>query len=774
MSDLLKNTFVVVLGSMLLWGCAAQKAFQEGEKLTAAGRYDQAIEYYAQAVEENPLNHEFRMKLHDAKSRAATSHLQAGRKLMAEKDLRGAAEEFRLAVFLDPTLVAGNQDLEKIQNWFKAEELVREAGGLFEQRRFPQAKNLLERALQMQPENQQALDLIEKVRKEQMHLLDGYELDLISTEPITLKFQGVEPREAFNILSRLSGINFIFDEGVAADRVTIFLEKATFAQALDILLKMNNLGKRVLNSKTIILFPKTDEKLRQYEDHIIQVFYLSNIDAKKAVNMLRLMLQLRKIFVHEELNALVIRDKPDVIKLAQQILEAADRTDSEVVFDLELVEVSHGDALLLGPKLSSYSVSAGFGNESNIVLDTLSPGVSTDNLISGFGRLESFYTLPSATFEFAKTLTDTEILANPKIRVKNKEKAKIHIGTREPIATTSTSGDIVSTNVQYVDVGVKLDIEPMIQLDGTVVTNLTLEVSNVSSRETIAESGTTLLTITTTNAASALILKDGERTIMGGLIRDDRSTIKTTIPFLGKIPILGNLLSHRDRNNTKREILLSITPHIVRKMDMPRPEVATIWSGGENDPVAGNRFESFAKVFEPAHEQTPFRVAPANVTQTGPSPPVAEVAGRIKLQAPPVVEIGETFILTVSADEQEALHSAPLILGFPPGQLEVVSIDEGDLLGQGGATTLFSSSIDRNEGRILVNYNRQPGMAGVSGSGSLVKVTFQAKAAGKGSLELVSGSFQDAAGQTVPMEPVLMTIEVRADEATANSAEKIP
>jgi general secretion pathway protein D len=595
-----------------------------------------------------------------------------------------------------------------------------------------------------------------------MTVLDGYELQLLSTAPITLNFQQVGLKDAFTVLSRLSGINFIFDEEVADDRVTVTLEKASFAQALDILLKMNDLGKRVLNGKTIILFPRTPEKIKQYEDQVIQVFYLSNIDAKKAINMLRTMLQLRKIYVHEELNALVVRDKPEVIRLAQQVIEASDHPDSEVVFDLELVQVRHGDELNLGPKLSTYSVSAGFGNKPNaetIVDETIDPLTrDATNLVYSFSNLESFYTLPTATFEFAKTLSDTEILANPKIRVKNKEKAKVHIGTREPITTTSTSGEIVSTNVQYVDVGVKLDIEANIQLDETVVTGLTLEVSTVSDRRIIEESGTTLLTITTTNAQTALTLKDGERTIIGGLIRDDLNSTREALPFIEKIPIIGNLLSNRSRNKQKLEILLSITPHIVRRVEVPRPEVATIWSGGEDDPKAGMRFQSFAKSFEPEHEKLPPAAGPALSDRERSWQPAAPGGAVIELQAPPSVREGEEFTLTVAAFDQKNLQGAPFTLQYPPGMLEVVRIDEGELLGGEGITTLFSSSIDRSGGRIRIEYSRQPDAPGASGSGSLAEIGFRAKTAGTIQLRLEPGRFLGVSGEEFPTAPAQTTM----------------
>ena len=227
--------------------------------------------------------------------------------------------------------------------------------------------------------------------------------------------------------------------------------------------------------------------------------------------------------------------------------------------------------------------------------------------------MKFLYTIPSATFSLQKTLTDSEILANPKIRVKNKEKAKVHIGSREPIVTTTTSAnDVTSANVQYVDVGVKLDVEPTIQLDNTVVTKLSLEVSSVSGRKPITGGGEAL-TISTTNAQTSLVLRDGEQTIIGGLIRDDFTSGKTAIPFFGDLPFVGALISGHKRDKTKREIVLSITPHIVKNIEMPRPEVSTIWSGGEDDLEAGARFGSFAKPLEPVTMMTLPAVAPARL-----------------------------------------------------------------------------------------------------------------------------------------------------------------
>jgi general secretion pathway protein D len=518
--------------------------------------------------------------------------------------------EYGLARKFDPSIEVGLQEERELKNLLKAQELAEEGAEFFAKRNLTLSRKAIKGALKLDQNNARALaikDLLDRDRK--MVAMDGIELDVDSEEPITLSFKDANIKEVFGILSELSGINFIFDEEIRSQSISVLLEKASFAQAMELIMQMNGLEKKVLNSKTIIIYPQSREKAKQYEDQLIQTFYLSHIDAKKAVNLLRTMLQLRKVYVHEERNALVVRDRPDVIRLAEQILDAADRENSEVLFALELVAVQNTDILKFGPELSQYSVSAGFSQDgTNIVNDVL--GDTTDGLVQSLNNLGTYYTLPSATFDFAKTLSDTEVLASPKIRVRNKEKAKVHIGTREPVVTVTQNGDNLSDSVQYVDVGVKVDVEPKIQLNSTVETKLKLEVSQVIDENETAR-GTRYLTISTTNAETVLTLKDGVQTIIGGLFEQIESSSRKTVPFLGEIPLIGSLFTNFDDSDVKREILLSITPYIIREVEVPDVDVATIWSGGEDSLKDGPNFGAFAQPLMSDIEATKPLAAPA-------------------------------------------------------------------------------------------------------------------------------------------------------------------
>jgi len=444
---------------------------------------------------------------------------------------------------------------------------------------------------------------------------------------------------------------------------------------MQLIMQMNGLDKKVLNSKTIIIYPQSREKDKQYGDQIIQTFYLSHIDAKKAVNLLRTMLQLRKIYVHEERNAIVVRDKPEVIKLAEQILQAADRSDSEVLFDVEVLSVRETDNLEFGPKLGKYSSTVGFSTVDLSLGDTAVTGISPSTITSSLSGLNTLYSVPSVTFDYAKTLSTTELLASPKIRVKNKEKAKVHIGKRDPVITTSGSTNdsgFTSQNVQYVDSGIKLDIEPTIQLDGTVLTKIKLEVSTAERLNPLDTTGESPIALTTTNAETALVLIDGARTILGGLYESGSINNKKTVPFLGDIPFLGSLFTNFSDTDEKREIILSITPYIIKKVELPSIDVATIWSGGEDNLKNGPNFGAFAQDMMSEVEATKPQSAPAIKTMQIDSPAGFET----------------------SSESVEQTIDKPVATGVPASEENVVFTEESPVAEETPTTEEESSAVE--------------------------------------------------------------------------------
>jgi general secretion pathway protein D len=821
-----------LLAITVLWltGCTASmqanSAFEEAEQYAAEEKFDQAVEKFFEASQLVPSSKTYKLKLISSRTRAASDHIKKARTYRNEGKLNEALAEYRIARGFDPSVEVINVEEKEILGLLEANKFAEEGASFYAKRNHALSRKAVSRALKLDPNNARALAVKDLLDQDQnIVAMDGVELDIASNEPITLSFKDANIKEVFGILSELSGINFIFDEEIRSQSISVLLEKASFAQAMELIMQMNGLDKKVLNGKTIIIYPQSREKTKQYEDQLIQTFYLSHIEAKKAVNLLRTMLQLRKIYVHEERNAIVIRDRPQVVRLAEQILDAADRSDSEVLFDLELVSVSSGEDLTFGPELSSQTLGVGMADKSgtSILLDALpEAGKPTLGLTQSLNGLQAFYTVPSATFDFIKTLDDAETLANPKIRVKNKEKAKVHVGTREPVITATNNNGTTSESIQYVDVGIKLDVEPNIQLDGTVLASIKLEVSDATYLPETSN-GTTPIRISTTNAETKLVLKDGERTIIGGLFEQSKSRNKSTIPILGDIPLIGSLFTHFVNGDDKREILLSITPHIVKKIKIPEADVATIWSGGEDNLKDGPNFGAFAQPLMSDIEATKPLAAPAikpekaksepvvnaPIKEVLPSEPVTEtqnpvteepvevekvipllpVAAEVvptevmkpkeELGPPLVLEMpkkgpavinftgprqvkqGEEFSVAVQVADVEQLYSAPLFVKYDPAVLELVSINEGSFLKQSGQATVFSSSPNRTSGQIIVGYKQGTGGEGASGSGPLFNLNFKSIAAGEARLEVNRVNFRNPEGVRLKVVSEAVTIEIR-------------
>jgi general secretion pathway protein D len=382
-------------------------------------------------------------------------------------------------------------------------------------------------------------------------------------------------------------------------------------------------------------------------------------------------------------------------------------------------------------------------------------------------------------------------LASPKIRVKNNEKAKIHIGNRDPIVTTTiiAGTDQSTQNVQYVDSGIKLDIEPNVQLDGTVLAKISLEVSNATRLEAGRNEsvGQAPVALQVTNAQTSLVLVDGVRTILGGLYEQNKSNSKTTFPFLGRIPIIGSLLSNFSTSETKREILLSITPYVVKRVEVPTPDIATIWSGGEDTLADGPKFGAFSRPLLSDVEATRpgaapgLRPASARTTlRSGPPPAAVTVAepadeqnggggadevpagpAMISIVAPPAVAAGAEFTVVVDIAAVQQLHSAPMFVRYDAARLEFVVAEEGTFLGQQGGETVFSVNPNPAAGQVVVGYKLAAASGGVAGSGTLFKLTFRAKMAGDARVELSRMNFRNDAGEHLEVAPAFAVIAVQ-------------
>lgn len=817
----------LIIALAFLSACAstATKSFKAAEKLEMEGKYEDAMYSYAESFKNDPTINESRVRFLKTRQKAADQHFKQGMDLVAKGNHIDALPEFQAAQGIDATQGRFSQQIE-ISSRHKDAQLAFQEGREFEKgNKLKDAHRQYIRAAELFPKNSEYQAALERITQQRKSKLDGYELRLKSGKPITLKFKDAKMKDVFNILTQLSGINFVFDEGIKDSPVSIFLENASFQQALDLLTNMNKLSTKNLNETTVLVYMNSPDKSKQYEDMVLRTFHLNYMDAKKAINLIRTMIQVRKAYVNEDSNSIVVRDTEDVVSVVEKILDANDMPEAEVVLDVEVIEVSDKNAENIGLLLSNYNVQLGAFSPENKLLATSLTGATTtaasgtttittgggdvSNLVraftmKGFG---GYVTVPNATFNLGKTLAKGEVLSNPKIRVKNKEKAKFNVGTRVPITTTTMNGVQSQVNVQYVDVGVKVNAEPTIQLNNEISIKLNLEVSSILTKEKVGADGlTTVVTIGTRNIETVLSLKDNETSIIGGLIQRTESNDKTKLYLLSDIPLIGPLFTNSNTSKDKTELMLAITPRLVRGIPVPLPGLSSFGSGKEDHPSLVRAMSSFdlEPVFEgevlprtgerktgtpsvggakpglpapgsvlpkplpvPAgttSQKQPATVAPATtVAPAAPLIPAPAPVPRSLLQiaAPSSATVGQQFSLDIKISDVTDLANAPFVLTYDPIFVDFVSISEGTLLKKDGKPTTFSSKADAAAGTVTVSLARVAGNGGVSGVGTLATASFRAKNQGPASFAFRNPAFTSSYGSALNILPFSTAVDIR-------------
>ena len=386
-------------------------------------------------------------------------------------------------------------------------------------------------------------------------------------KPVTLELRDANIKVVFEALSRATGINFVLDKDIKPEtKASVFVKKMPIEDAIDMVLASNGLQKKVLSATSVLVYPATQQKNKDYQDLLIRNFYFANTSAKLCADMLRTILKIRDIYVDERLNMLVLRDRPEVLALAEKMIKAQDIADPEVMLEIEVMEITRGRLQQLGINYpSSLTVLT-----NPLTLESIKNIRSADVGVN-----------PNPSVQFKTTDSDLNLISNPRIRVKNNEKAKVLVGNKVPVITTNTTANVgTSESVSYVDVGLKLEVEPRIMLDDFVSIKVNLEVSSLGEAITLSNNSR-VYNIGTRNASTMLRLKHGETQILAGLIQDSDRKNADKLPFLGDIPILGRLFSRQTDEKNKTEIVLAITPKVISNVTLPEATFSEYWSGTE-------------------------------------------------------------------------------------------------------------------------------------------------------------------------------------------------
>ncbi len=558
--------------SLILWillalaGCASQptRDFREGKDKLSGGQIEQGLAQIEQATKADPENVEFRQYYFKQRELAVNKLLGKADVERAKESFDEAASDYKRVQTIDPNNQHARDGLNQLKSDIGRKQLFADALVLFKQGDLDGATVKVQTVLSENPLLQEAKDLLKQIDEKNAETREATESTFIkkaNKKTISLEFQDAALKSVFNVVARVSGLNFVFDKDIKPElKITILVKDMMIEDALKLLLVTNQLQKEVINENTIIIYPDTAGKIKDYQQQMVRSFYLANADVKKTLEMIKTILKAKDVFVDERRNMLIVRDTPEVIRLAEKLIAAQDVADPEVELEVEILEINASQLINLG---------LGFPQQISASLGTA--GSFTQNQVQN--RNSSFTTYkitdPAFTLNMQKIDTDATLLANPRIRVKDREKANIHIGQRLPVLTTvSTAGVGSAESVSYIDVGLKLDVEPSIRLDDQVDMKVKLEVSSVNQTITLA-SGTQVYQLGTRNADTVLRLKDGETQVLAGLIQKDDSSTVNKLPGFGDIPLIGRLFSNDYNKKQKTDLVLLITPHVVRNVSRP-------------------------------------------------------------------------------------------------------------------------------------------------------------------------------------------------------------
>lgn len=739
---------------LFLSACTGEREHRSGLNLLAEGKTEDGLKSLESAVSQAPDNSQFRLDLLNRRAEQVVRLLAAAEAERSAGRFEEAQAGYERVLKIEKDNTRASQGIAMLARERLHAPLIAEARESYKRGDFERALGLLRPVLSESPNDPEAQALKREVEGKQTQERTVEPLFRLGQgKPINLEFRDASVRMVFEALARTSGVNFILDKDVRPDlRTTVFLRQASLEDAIEFILQTSRLEKKVLNRNTILIYPNTVEKLKDYQELVVKGFYLANADAKQTQAMLKALLKSKDTFIDEKLNLLVMRDTPDAIRLAEKLIAMHDLYEPEVMLEVEVLEIKRSRLLEMGIQWPSQLVLAPIGSIGGTTLSDLK-GLTSDRITASIGP---------TTVNLRRAVGDANILANPRIRARNREKAKIMIGDKVPVSTsTTTATGVISESVQYLDVGIKLDVEPTIYLGDEVAIKIGLEVSSISS-EVRTPGGSLAYQIGSRSASTVLRLKDGETQVLAGLINDEDRMAANRVPGIGDIPVLGRLFSSQKDDRNKTEIVLSITPRLVRNINRPDAAASEFWSGTETAlrtrPLT-MQVTNERKVVEPATLDSGNRIVqpastaiPGQAPQQGADTPrkdLEPMAVSLQLQAPQQVKVGQQFKLAVQVKSDGDLRNLPLQLGYDTSALQVVSVEEGGFFKQNGGQSSLSSNVDATTGRVFASVLRS-GTAGARGEDVAAIVTFKAvKANPKAEVRILSSTPITVSNKTI-------------------------
>jgi general secretion pathway protein D len=624
-----------------LTGCAAERLHRDGLAAIEKGQYESGVALLGQAAQSEPHNMTFRLDLQARRDAAIQKLIGLADTARAAHQLDLAAQDYKRVLNIDPNNDRAQRGLAGLEGDARHAEAVAQAHKDFDRKDYDAADAKLRSVLNEDPGYTSAQALAAEINAARGPVTVAPRLKTRENHKVTLQLRDAPTKMVFEVLSRETGINFILDKDVKGDtKTTIFVQDVPVEQAIDLVLDQNALARQILADNMVLIYPNIAAKQKEYEQQIVRTFYLTNAAPKEVEGMLKTVLGAKTLFIDERTNVLVMRDTPDAVRMAEKLVTSLDVAEPEVMLEVEVLEISRSRLQDLGIQYPtsatltpSHVATAATSVASGLVLSDLQHQNSNTIGVSAL----------SVTLNAMKQAGLVNTLASPRIRARNKEKAKILIGSKEPVITnsvtpTAAGAPVVTGSVQYLDVGLTLEVQPTVYLDSDVAIKIALEVSSILKQVATA-SGTIAYEIGTRNANTLLRLRDGETQILAGLIQESDTRTANTIPGLGDIPILSHLFGTHHSDHEKDEIVLSITPRIIRMQPRPSSDAMEFWYGTEtrtrtvpysaapaaSGPASAPATNTSQPPAGPMPQETP--PAPTGLSPAGAAPGVENPAG---------------------------------------------------------------------------------------------------------------------------------------------------
>jgi general secretion pathway protein D len=746
---------------------SANTFFKRGEAAEARQDYDAAFDNFQKAYAKDPKDLRNRAALYRVRATAGAMHMTKGRKLLGAGDEQGALTEFLHAAEIDPGNEAAQQEIAKIRKkhgeaTVNSETSITEATG-----------------------NQQEIESMGAPAT----------LKPVSNEPLTLHMSE-DAKVIYQAVGRAAGINILFDPDYTSKRVQVDLSNVSLLDALRIVGTMSNTFWRPVTDNTIFVAQNTRAKRTELDEQAVQTFYLTNAwqqnDLTDVQTAIRNVLPNTKVYGVPSQNAIVMRATPDELMLAQKLVNDLDKARPEVVVDIAVLEVSKNWQKTLGIEWPS-SVSVALQSPSSSTSSSSSSTSSTTSPtlynLSHLKASDFAVTVGSATLNLLLTDSNTKILDNPRIRCTDQQKATMKIGKKIPIATgsyqtgaaTSSVSSLVNTQFQYQDVGINIEMTPTIHFDHDVTLKVKIEDTSEDGSSTI--SGVTEPIIAQKTSEQVIRLREGEASVLSGMMNKTDIISWTGVPGLSSIPGLKYLFGSKDHQIQEDEIVFVLIPHIVRSQSLDAVNLRTIDTGVGTSvelrhvPAEGTGVAPVPAA-PPVRPQSSVRpgigvvpgqsaqaAAPAaiaelrtaaepngNVPERAARQQPAQLAAKMSLALTPQpgpVAVGATFKVPVMLSGATDITSVPMQIQYDPAKLSLVNVDSGDFLGRDGQAVALVHR-DDGPGSITINASRPPGASGVSGIGVVCVLSFQAKTAGESALVITRPAPDLSSPQQLP------------------------